>query len=143
MDMNNNIATQVYWERNSLVLRNSNIDPERVFSRCPTNEFPFDSVSVRINNQSKGIATVYFRDPIKTRSYGSGKNKSTYTYCDSTLRVTLPLNSSWNKEDYNYTFQGCLPTKYDLYTFASILQYVRSELEKMSGITHSIPYANI
>ena len=83
--MDNNIATQVYWEKNTLVNGNPDILYKNVFARCTTKDFPYGAVSVRINNQSKGTATVYFKDEIKTRTYGSGKNTQSYDYCDSEL----------------------------------------------------------
>ena len=134
-----NITTQVFWEKNGLVKRNPNIHDDQIFSRCPTKDFPYDSVSVRINNQSKGTATVYFKDAIKTRTYGSGKNKQSYDYCDSEIKVTMPLKSNFNGEDYNYSMQGTIPQKYDLITFSRVLQYVRDELEVVSGASYNIP----
>ena len=142
--MDNNIATQVYWEKNTLVNGNDDISYKNVFARCATKDFPYDAVSVRINNQSKGTATVYFKDAIKTRTYGSGKNTHSYDYCDSELKVTLPLRSNWNGEQYNYSMQGTLPQKYDLITFARILDYVRCEIEKMSGVVYNdIPQVHV
>ena len=132
-----NISTQVYWEKNTLVNGNPDISHKNVFGRCTTKDFPYDAVSVRINNQSKGTATVYFKDAVKTRTYGSGKNSHSYDYCDSELKVTLPLKSTWNGEQYNYSMQGTLPQKYDLISFARILDYVRCEIEKMSGVAVS------
>ena len=134
-----NITTQVFWEKNGLVKCNPNIQDDQIFSRCPTKDFPYDSVSVRINNQSKGTATVYFRDALKTRTYGSGKDQQSYKYCDSEIKVTMPLKSNWNGEDYNYSMQGTMPQKYDLITFSRVLQYVRDELEVMSGVSYNIP----
>ena len=139
--MDNNIATQVYWEKNTLVNGNDGISYKNVFARCTTKDFPYDAVSVRINNQSKGTATVYFKDEVKTRTYSGGH---TYEYCDSELKVTLPLKSSWNGEQYNYSMQGTLPQKYDLITFARVLDYVRCELEKMSGVVYNdIPQVHV
>ena len=139
-----NISTQVYWEKNTLVNGNPEISDKNVFSKCTTRDFPYDAVSVRINNQSKGTATVYFKDAVKTRTYGSGKNSHSYDYCDSELKVSLPILSSWNGEQYNYSMQGTLPQKYDLITFAHILDYVRSEIEKMSGVAYNdIPQVHV
>ena len=138
-----NITTQVFWEKNGLVNRNPNINDNQVFSRCPTKDFPYDAVSVRINNQSKGTATVYFKDAVKTRTYGSGNHQQSYDYCDSEIKVTLPVKSNWNGEDYNYSMQGTIPKKYDLITFARILQYVRDELEAMSGASYNIPHSRV
>ena len=136
-----NISTQVYWEKNTLVNGNPDISHKNVFGRCTTKDFPYDSVSVRINNQSKGTATVYFKDEIKTRTYSGGHS---YEYCDSELKVTLPLKSTWNGEQYNYSMQGTLPRKYDLISFARILDYVRCEIEKMSGVAYNdIPQTNV
>ena len=139
--MDNNIATQVYWEKNTLVNGNPDISHKNVFGRCTTKDFPYDAVSVRINNQSKGTATVYFKDEVKTNTYSSGNS---YDYCDSELKVTLPLKSTWNGEQYNYSMQGTLPRKYDLISFARILDYVRCEIEKMSGVVYNdIPQVHV
>ena len=139
--MDNNIATQVYWEKNTLVNGNPEISHKNVFGRCTTKDFPYDAVSVRINNQSKGTATVYFKDEVKTNTYSSGNS---YDYCDSELKVTLPLKSTWNGEQYNYSMQGTLPRKYDLISFARILDYVRCEIEKMSGVVYNdIPQVHV
>ena len=139
--MDNNIATQVYWEKNTLVNGNPDILYKNVFARCTTKDFPYGAVSVRINNQSKGTATVYFKDEVKTNTYSGGHS---YDYCDSELKVTLPLRSNWNGEQYNYSMQGTLPQKYDLITFARILDYVRCEIEKMSGVVYNdIPQVHV
>ena len=136
-----NISTQVYWEKNTLVNGNPDISHKNVFARCTTKDFPYGAVSVRINNQSKGTATVYFKDEIKTRTYSGGHS---YDYCDSELKVTLPLKSNWNGEEYNYSMQGTLPRKYDLISFARILDYVRCEIEKMSGVAYNdIPQVHV
>jgi len=136
-----NISTQVYWEKNTLVNGNPDISHNNVFGRCTTRDFPYDAVSVRINNQSKGTATVYFKDEVKTNTYSSGNS---YDYCDSELKVTLPLKSTWNGEQYNYSMQGTLPRKYDLISFARILDYVRCEIEKMSGVVYNdIPQVHV
>ena len=136
-----NISTQVYWEKNTLVNGNPDISHKNVFARCTTKDFPYDAVSVRINNQSKGTATVYFKDEVKTNTYSSGNS---YDYCDSELKVTLPLKSTWNGEQYNYSMQGTLPRKYDLISFARILDYVRCEIEKMSGVAYNdIPQTHV
>ena len=136
-----NITSQVYWEKNTLVNGNDDISYKNVFARCTTKDFPYDAVSVRINNQSKGTATVYFKDEVKTNTYSSGNS---YDYCDSELKVTLPLKSTWNGEQYNYSMQGTLPRKYDLISFARILDYVRCEIEKMSGVVYNdIPQVHV
>ena len=136
-----NISTQVYWEKNTLVNGNPDISHKNVFARCTTKDFPYGAVSVRINNQSKGTATVYFKDEVKSRTYSGGH---TYEYCDSELKVTLPLKSNWNGEEYNYSMQGTLPRKYDLISFARILDYVRCEIEKMSGVAYNdIPQVHV
>ena len=81
---------RVQWESNGLVKRNPTINPDDIFDKCPTNEFP-DGASVRITSQKNGHATVYFKSPLKTRTFGSGKNSQSYTYCDATLKVSLPV----------------------------------------------------
>ena len=72
------ITNKIYWESNNLVRHNPNIAPEQIIHKTSTKSFPFNAVTVRINNQRKGFVTVYFRDAKKTKTYGSGKNKQTF-----------------------------------------------------------------
>ncbi len=123
---------RVQWEKNGLVIRNSDIDPDDIFPKTTTDHFP-EGASVRVNNQKKGFATVYFKGEKKSRTYGSGPNASTYYYCDETLKATLPFTSSWNKQTYTYSFTGSLPKSFTLDEMNYVLKYVRDKVGDMSG----------
>jgi predicted patatin/cPLA2 family phospholipase len=138
--MVNKLQEKVHWENNSLVKTNSNINPKRIIPKSATQDFPFDAVTVRIQNQKKGVATVYFRDEIKTRSYGSGRNKQFYTHCDAEARITLPLVSAWNNESYNYSMQGTLPKGVSFSEAAEVCNWIRREVEDMTGAVADIPF---
>ena len=128
---------RVQWESNGLVKRNPTINPDDVFDKCPTDKFP-EGASVRITSQKNGHGTVYFKSPLKTRTYGSGKNTQSYTYCDSTLKVSLPMISSWNKETYSFAYTGQLPSEFTLDEMNAVLKYVRNQVRDMTGTTHII-----
>jgi len=139
------IASQVYWEKNGLVNTNPNINPNNVIARTKTVKFPYDAVTVRINNQTRGIVTVYFRDELKTRTFGSGNHKQSYDYCQAEAKITLPMFSRWNNMPipHNYALQGQIPRKYSLTQFSEILDYVRETVEDMTGNkVKEIPYAS-
>ncbi len=128
---------RVQWEKNGLVVRNPMIKPDDIFDKCSTREFP-EGASVRITSQKNGHATVYFNSPLKTRTYGSGKNAQSYTYCDSTLKVSLPVISSWNNETYTFAYTGQLPSEFTLDEMNTVLKYVREQVQEMTGNTHII-----
>ena len=128
---------RVQWESNGLVKRNPTINPDDVFDKCPTDKFP-EGASVRITSQKNGHGTVYFKSPLKTRTYGSGKNAQSYTYCDATLKVSLPMISSWNKETYSFAYTGQLPSEFTLDEMNAVLKYVRNQVRDMTGTTHII-----
>ena len=95
------VAKEIHWETNRLVANNPDIPKEQIFARCSTRNYPYGAVSVKITNQSKGYATLYFRDDMKTRNYSGGH---VHEYCDSELKVSLPTHSSWNNQQYNYIY---------------------------------------
>ena len=132
--MVNKLNNKVHWESNSLVKSNSRIDPKRIIPKSSTGDFPYDAITVRIQNQKKGIATVYFRDEIKTRSFGSGKNKQSYSHCGAEAKITLPLVSAWNNESYNYSLFGTLPKGISFTKAAEVCDWVRREVEDMTGV---------
>ena len=128
---------RVQWESNGLVKRNPTINPDDIFDKCPTNEFP-DGASVRITSQKNGHATVYFKSPLKEGSWGNGQHK--YWYCDATLKVTLPSISTWKGNPHTRTFSytGQLPSEFTLDEMNAVLKYVRSQIQDMTGNTHII-----
>ena len=127
---------RVQWEKNGLVKRNPTINPDDIFDKTSTDQFP-EGASVRMTNQKNGHATVYFKSPLKEKSWG---NRQKYWYCDATLKVTLPMVSNWNNNPRTHTFSytGQLPTEFTLDEMNAVLKYVRSQIQDMTGNTHII-----
>ena len=127
---------RVQWEKNGLVKRNPTINPDDIFDKCSTDQFP-EGASVRMTSQKNGHATVYFKSPLKEKSWG---NRQKYWYCDATLKVTLPMVSNWNNNPRTHTFSytGQLPTEFTLDEMNAVLKYVRSQIQDMTGNTHII-----
>ena len=125
---------RVQWEKNGLVKRNPTINPDDIFDKCSTDQFP-QGASVRMTSQKNGYATVYFKSPLKEKTWG---NNQKYWYCDSTLKVSLPVISNWNKETYSFAYTGQLPSEFTLDEMNAVLKYVRSQIQDMTGNTHII-----
>ena len=127
---------RVQWEKNGLVKRNPTINPDDIFGKCSTDQFP-TGASVRMTSQKNGHATVYFKSPLKEKSWG---NRQKYWYCDATLKVTLPMVSNWNNNPRTHTFSytGQLPTEFTLDEMNAVLKYVREQVQEMTGNTHII-----
>ena len=125
---------RVQWEKNGLVKRNPTINPDDIFDKCSTDQFPAGA-SVRITSQKNGHAIVYFKSPLKEKTWG---NNQKYWYCDATLKVTLPVISTWNKETYTFSYTGQLPSEFTLDEMNAVLKYVRSQIQDMTGNTHIV-----
>jgi len=137
MNMQKHINTpRVQWEKNGLVQRNDNIDSDDIFDKTSTDQFP-QGASVRMTSQKNGHATVYFKSPLKEKSWGNGQK---YWYCDSTLKVTLPTISRWqsNPRTISFSYTGQLPSEFTLDEMNAVLKYVRQEIRDMTGNTHVI-----
>ena len=133
--MNRKTGTpRVQWEKNGLVKRNPTINPDDIFDKCSTDQFPAGA-SVRITSQKNGHAIVYFKSPLKEKTWG---NNQKYWYCDATLKVTLPVISTWNKETYTFSYTGQLPSEFTLDEMNAVLKYVRSQIQDMTGNTHIV-----
>ena len=128
---------RVQWEKNGLVQRNPSINPDDIFDKCSTDQFP-QGASVRMTSQKNGHATVYFKSPLKEGSWGNGQHK--YWYCDATLKVTLPSISTLKGNPHTRTFSytGELPKEFTLDEMNAVLKYVRSQIQDMTGNTHII-----
>ena len=126
---------RVQWEKNGLVKRNPTINPDDIFDKCSTDKFP-EGASVRITSQKNGHATVYFKSPLKEKTWGSSGR--IYTYCDSTLKVSLPMISTWNNETHTFAYTGQLPSEFTLDEMNAVLKYVRGQIQDMTGNTHII-----
>ena len=127
---------RVQWEKNGLVIRNPTINPDDIFDKCSTDQFP-QGASVRMTSQKNGHATVYFKSPLKQKSWGNGQK---YWYCDSTLKVTLPIISRWqsNPRTISFSYTGQLPSEFTLDEMNAVLKYVRQEIRDMTGNTHIV-----
>lgn len=127
---------RVQWEKNGLVQRNPAINPDDIFDKCSTDQFP-QGASVRMTSQKNGHATVYFKSPLKEKTWG---NSQKYWYCDATLKVTLPSISTWKGNPHTRTFSytGQLPSEFTLDEMNAVLKYVRSQIQDMTGNTHII-----
>ena len=127
---------RVQWEKNGLVQRNPAINPDDIFGKCSTDQFP-QGASVRMTSQKNGHATVYFKSPLKEKSWGNGQK---YWYCDSTLKVTLPMITRWqsNPRTISFSYTGQLPTEFTLDEMNAVLKYVRSQIQDMTGNTHIV-----
>ena len=128
---------RVQWEKNGLVKRNPAINPDDIFDKCSTDKFP-EGASVRMTSQKNGHATVYFKSPLKEKSWGNGQHK--YWYCDATLKVTLPSISTWkgNPRTRTFSYTGELPSEFTLDEMNAVLKYVREQIQDMTGNTHII-----
>lgn len=125
---------RVQWEKNGLVKRNPTINPDDIFDKCSTDQFPAGA-SVRITSQKNGHAIVYFKSPLKEKTWG---NNQKYWYCDAKLKVSLPVISTWNKETYTFSYTGQLPSEFTLDEMNAVLKYVRSQIQDMTGNTHIV-----
>ena len=127
---------RVQWEKNGLVKRNPNINPDDIFDKCSTDQFP-QGASVRMTSQKNGHATVYFKSPLKEKNWGNGQK---YWYCDSTLKVTLPMISRWqsNPRTISFSYTGQLPNEFTLDEMNAVLKYVRGQIQEMTGNTHIV-----
>ena len=127
---------RVQWEKNGLVQRNPAINPDDIFDKCSTDQFP-QGASVRMTSQKNGHATVYFKSPLKEKTWG---NSQKYWYCDATLKVTLPSISTWkgNPRTRTFSYTGELPNEFTLDEMNAVLKYVREQIQEMTGNTHII-----
>ena len=134
------IRKQVFWEDCKEVKDNEEISPDQIFEKCKTEDFPYGAVSVRLKTKKKGetliCPTAFFRDPVKTRTYGP-KNQWSYEYA-AKLKVELPKSA--RAEDLNYSMEGTLPSRFSLKEFIKILEYIREQSDKMLGQSHNIPH---
>jgi hypothetical protein len=118
------IKKKVFWEANSTVRRNRNLDPKQIITKTQTHKFP-QGVTVRTHSMKKKVISAYFHGQVKQRSYGSGSNHSK-------LIVTFPMKG-WNGEDYSYSFNGIMPKDMTFTEMGQILEYINSELKDMYG----------
>jgi|TARA_R110000824_G_scaffold193652_1_gene376059 hypothetical protein len=118
------IKRKIFWEANSVVRRNRNIDPKQILAKTQTHKFP-EGVTVRTHSMRNKVTSAYFHGKVQQRSYGSGTN------VDSKLIVTFPAKSIHNGRDYSYSFNGNMPTDMTFTEMGQILEYINLELKQM------------
>jgi hypothetical protein len=126
------IKKKIFWEANSVVRRNRNLDPKQIIAKTQTHKFP-EGVTVRTHSIRNKVTSAYFHGQVHQRSYGSGTNRVTYGVVDSKLIVTLPMKSVHNGRDYSYSFNGNMPNDMTFTEMGQILEYINSELKEMYG----------
>jgi len=125
------IKKKVFWEANSAVRRNRNLDPKQIITKTQTHKFP-EGVTVRTHSMKKKVTSAYFHGQVQ-RSYGSGTNRVTnYGAVESKMIVTFPLNG-WHGKDYSYSLKGNMPKDMTFTEMGKILEYINSELKDMYG----------
>jgi hypothetical protein len=124
------IKRKTFWEANSAVRQNRNINPKQIIAKTQTNKFP-EGVTVRTHRMKDGVTSAYFHGQVQQRSYGSGANRVTYGVVDSKLIVTFPMTSRFNGNDYSYSFNGNMPKDMTFTEMGQILEYINLELKQM------------
>jgi len=127
------ILPKIFWEKNTLVTHNPDIPASQIMAKSKTDDFPSESITVRINSLKRKIATVYFYGKVKTKRYAGGTH--TWRYVDEKLRVTLPTEGKYrsHKQDYSYYFQGQLPAIFDMQDLCWALDYIKEQFNTMTG----------
>jgi hypothetical protein len=123
------LLPKIYWEKNNMVVNNEDIPSSQIIPKSKTENFPAESITVRVQSQRRKVAMVYFYGEEQTRTYG---NSHTWTYVDEQLRVTLPMIGR-NKKQYNYSLQGQLPRIFTLDDMAWALDYIQDQFDTMTG----------
>jgi hypothetical protein len=126
------IKKKIFWEANSAVSRNRNIDPNQIIIKTQTHKFP-EGVTVRTKSMKDGNTSAYFHGKVSQRFHGSGTNRVTYNVTASKLIVTFPMTSPHNGNDYSYLFNGDMPRDMGFTEMGQILEYINSELKEMYG----------
>jgi len=124
------IKKKVFWETNSAVKRNGNIDGKQIMPKSPTQDFP-EGITVRTHRMKDGFTSAYFHGKVSQKSYGSGSNITYFNTVDSKMIVTFPMTSQHNGNDYSYSFNGNMPKDMSLTEMSQILDYIKSELNEM------------
>ena len=99
------IKQKVFWEANSAVKRNTNIDPKQIISKRATHDFP-EGITVRTHRMKDGHTSAYFHADVKQKYYGSGSNKTWFNTIGHKLIVGFPHKSPYNGSEYGFTFNG-------------------------------------
>ena len=124
------IKKKVFWETNSAVKRNGNIDGKQIMPKSPTQDFR-EGITVRTHRMKDGLTSAYFHGKVTQKSYGSGSRITYFNRVDSKMIVTFPMKSQHNGNDYSYSFNGNMPKDMSLTEMSQILDYIKSELNEM------------
>ena len=124
------IKQKVFWETNSAVKRNSNIDPKQIINKSATHDFP-EGITVRTHRMKDGYTSAYFNADVKRKYYGSGSNKTWFNTIGHKLIVGFPHKSQYNGIEYGFTFNGNLDHTTSFNKMGQILDYIKSELDIM------------
>jgi len=124
------IKRKVFWETNSAVKRNSNIDPNQIIGKSATHDFP-EGITVRTHRMKDGYTSAYFNADVKKKYYGSGSNKTWFNTIGHKLIVGFPHKSPYNGSEYGFTFNGNLDNATSFNEMGQILDYIKSELDIM------------
>ena len=122
------IKQKVFWEANSAVKRNTNIDPKQIISKRATHDFP-EGITVRTHRMKDGHTSAYFHADVKQKYYGSGNNKTYFNTVGHKLIVTFP--ATYGSTEYGYSFNGILNKEIAFNEMGRILDYIKSELDTM------------
>ncbi len=123
------IKQKVFWETNSAVKRNSNIDPKQIINKSATHDFP-EGITVRTHRMKDGYTSAYFNADVKRKYYNSGNNKTYFNTVGHKLIVGFPHKSAYGSE-YGFTFNGNLDNATSFSEMGQILDYIKSELKIM------------
>ena len=124
------IKKKVFWETNSVVKRNGNIDGKQIVPKSPTQDFR-EGITVRTHRMKDGLTSAYFHGKVTQKSYGSGSSITYFNTVDSKMIATFPMTSQYNGNDYSYSFNGNMPKDMSLTEMSQILDYIKSELSEM------------
>ena len=123
------IKQKVFWETNSAVKRNSNIDPKQIINKSATHDFP-EGITVRTHRMKDGYTSAYFNADVKRKYYNSGNIKTYFNTVGHKLIVGFPHKSAFGNE-YGFTFNGNLDNATSFSEMGQILDYIKSELKIM------------
>ena len=127
--LNKDYLQDIRWVTNQLVRQNPDIPSESIIAKCATTNFPAECVTVKIASQKRKQACVYFYGKEHSRTYSGSY---TWRYVIEKLKVHLPMKGRGG-DDFSYSFQGYLPTKWSLYEMALILEHIQVRLDDMLG----------
>ena len=128
-DSLDDIKRKVFWEANSAVKRNRNIDPKQIISKCSTNDFP-EGVTVRTHRMKDGFTSAYFHGDVEKKYWESLNGKTYFNSIGKKLIVGFPYRTK-HGGDWGFSFNGNLDAGTSFSEMGQTLSYIRSELNAM------------